>query len=425
MDKEPENERPSRSFTVDPELAEFVKAHYLDEEHLIASDYQLYRINSKGQRWYTRVDDDFEYPTVPSVTTVISESQPMGDGLLKWYCDLGYVEANEASQRAAEYGTWMHIVFGRLLLGEDFPFDNAKLEREIRDYCEAEGVDFAKIDLKSYQNKIKQDVLGFIRWVKEYQIKALAVEAPVWSEKYAGFIDMVVWATMYENGDPETQAKINKRQDIIDENDIRIKDGIKKPLKVPEESQRILIMVDLKSGRSGDWPEWAIQLRAYVLAWNEEHGDGDLQVRRWFNYHCKNYRIPIGKTVKPYAFVEQTYNKEQSKWEHYLDMFHAAGHKIENRTEFLPLEVNLESEITELYETFNPLERFTAEVTHQRLRHVFRSLSEADLDKDEVAAKLFERWGDSDVSEFIELPIELRSDVLEWAKGQEEEDDQD
>lgn len=199
------------------------------------------RYDDHGTRFYGSVRANGKTKAVewyPSVTEVIRKTSPMAPGLLQWYSQHGFKEAERLKNEAAAKGTEMHTIFERYL-------DSITGEQPV-----------ALNDLPTFQAKA---LLSFDKFIHDNEVVALATERRVVNEKYkyAGTVDMVC------------NMNFNK--------------------------QRIVAIVDYKSG-STVYEDYAIQLEMYRLAWNSQHKD--TPVTHIFNWLPKDWNKAPTYTLK-------------------------------------------------------------------------------------------------------------------------------
>jgi len=138
--------------------------------------------------------------------------------------------------------------------------------------------------------KIRKDVLAFAQFVRDYNVKPLAVEIGLVHPDYhyAGCIDLPCVMT-----DPKT-------------------------------GETFPAIVDFKSGRKGFWEEHELQLHLYKWMWNVNYPDA--QIERVFNFAPKDWR-----TDKPtYTLKEQTGSVNAAKLPHLLALASIEDDKREN-----------------------------------------------------------------------------------------------
>lgn len=247
---------------------EEMRAVYFDSEALIEPPYKVYQLNSKGYRYYYRMNENGEPEFYPSVTTILSKVMPKSPHLIKWIADKGLDEAEKYKMERASYGTFMHGVFLRLLIAREYDLD--KLKDELAMFAESErlGANFIY-----YADDLKKDVLAFAAWVMDYDVRPMAVEIPlVHPEKgYAGMLDLP--CTMLD--------KIGGKN-------------------------RIRALVDFKSGRKGFFEEHELQLHLYRDMWNVNFPGKEIE--RVFNFSPKDWR-----KYPNYNFTDQTDSKNAAK----------------------------------------------------------------------------------------------------------------
>jgi hypothetical protein len=307
---------------------ELVKAEFLDDTYIIPQNDIIYRTHINGDRFYFRMDEEGNPIVKASTTTIIKKYSPMSPFLLKWWCDKGYDNAKAALDESSMYGTFLHILWAKLLLRFQIDMSEPGLKEHLAKYCEKENIDF-KYNFKEWHKKIKQDLIGFVQWVQDYKVKPIAIEMSIIGEKYSGTIDLVCELIMNEFLNTETGFV---------------------------EQDKIIAIVDWKSGRNDFYDDYVVQLESYKELWNEKFPDK--KVERIFNYGCKDYRLPIGKTVTPYRFKEQTNNPIRARWQYYLDMYTSENPeiKLESTTEIRDTVITIESDVNSLIASINPLE---------------------------------------------------------------------
>ena len=251
--------------------SEEMKALFFDANALIEPPYRLFQLNSDGHRYYYRfVDDDVRF--YPSVTTLIKQVLPTSPQLIDWMIANGKDGSTEKRDLAAAYGTFMHVQFESLIINRRYDFDN--VPAVLSEYLERENLP-EKV-FNEWLTKIRRDVLAFAQFVKDWNVRPLAVEIGLCSENgFAGCVDLPCLMTDPKSGD-EFRA-----------------------------------IVDFKSGRKGFWDEHEIQLHLYKMMWNENFPD--CQIERVFNFSPKDWRK--GPT---YNLKDQTKSKNAAKIPHLL-----------------------------------------------------------------------------------------------------------
>lgn len=262
---------------------EEMKSLFFDKDTLLEPEYKLYQLNSNGQRYYYRfVDGEPEF--YPSVTTILDRTLKQSPFLIKWLANKGMEEAERYRDERAAYGTFMHAQFEKLLIERTYNLD--MLKENLRLYIESKNL---PQDFIFYADDLKKDMLAFAQFVKDYDVRPLAVEiALVHPDKgYAGMIDL-----------PCTMVK-------------------------PGKDERFRAIVDFKSGRNGFYEGCELQLHMYMDMWNANYPDHTIE--RVFNFSPKDWR------KKPtYNLKEQTDSPNAKKVPYLLELAKIEDGKKEN-----------------------------------------------------------------------------------------------
>lgn len=225
--------------------AQEMRAIYFDRDALREPAYSLYRLDEQGYRYYYRYVDG-KAVLYPSVTTVIKQTTPTSPFLIKWMVENGDA-ATEKRDMAAAYGTFMHIQFERLIILRRYDLDKAGAV--LRDYMEQENIPDKYFF--EWLPRIRKDILAFAQFIKDYEVKPLAVEISLVSEDgYAGCIDL--------------------------------------PCAMTVKGKTFRAIIDFKSGRNGFYEDYEIQLGMYRQMWNENFPDTPIE--RIFNFAPKDWR---------------------------------------------------------------------------------------------------------------------------------------
>lgn len=250
--------------------SEQMQAYFFDEKALRVPNYRLYQLNTRGVRYYYTLNDHGEPTFYPSVTTILQEVMPRNVFLEKWKAEMGWEKANAYTQERANYGTFMHGQIEKLLVARSYDLD--ALKAELAKYIEREQL---PTDFINYAEDLKKDILAFAQFVIDYDIKPLCIEEALFSSKgYAGMIDLV--ANM-------------RRYTVTEEAKAREKKGDKWTEKDEEKySERLVAMVDFKSGRNGFYESHVFQLYMYKDMWEEHYPD--IPIEGVFNWSPKDWR---------------------------------------------------------------------------------------------------------------------------------------
>lgn len=294
-----EIEQPAGAFEIVPGMTvEEMTAMFFDGA-LIEPPYKVWQLNSKGHRYYYKFDDNGNPEFYPSVTTILSQTMPKSEFLIKWIAEKGIDEAERYKAERAAYGTFMHAQFEELIINRFYDLDG--LKAKLKDYIDNNKL---PADFIYYADDFKKDILAFAQFVLDYDVKPLAVEIalvhPV--HNYAGMIDL-----------PCTM------------------------LSKPGSKEYINAIVDFKSGRKGFYEEAEIQLHLYAMMWNENFPD--IPIDRVFNFSPKDWR------KKPtYNLKDQTESPNAKKIPYLLELAAIEDEKRDNTFTAVSGEISLDNE---------------------------------------------------------------------------------
>ena len=229
---------------------EEIRAVFFNADALKEPPYRVFQLNSDGYRYYYRFNEKGEPEFYPSVTTLLKQVMPTPPALLDWMVANGKDGATEKRDIAAAYGTFMHGQFETLIINRRYDFDN--VPAVLLAYMEREHVPESLFS--QWVVKVRKDVLAFAQFVKDYNVKPLAVEIGLVHPKfhYAGCLDLPCVMT-----DPKT-------------------------------AKTFTAIVDFKSGRKGFFEEHELQLHLYREMWNVNFEN--VQIERVFNFSPKDWR---------------------------------------------------------------------------------------------------------------------------------------
>jgi hypothetical protein len=252
---------------------EMMQALFFDSDALREPAYRLYQLNSDGHRYYYRFNESGMPEFYPSVTTLLKQVMPMSPFLLNWMLENGKDGATEKRDLAAAYGTFMHGQFESLIINRRYNFDD--VPDVLSAYILRENLPEKVFD--EWAVKIRKDVLAFAQFVKDFNVRPMAVEIGLVhpEHKYAGCIDMPCIMT-----DPKT-------------------------------AKTFTAIVDFKSGRKGFFEEHELQLHLYREMWNVNYPDKP--VERLFNFSPKDWR-----KSPTYNLKDQTDSPNAKKLPHLL-----------------------------------------------------------------------------------------------------------
>jgi len=264
---------------------EEIKALFFDANALKEPPYRIYQLNTDGYRYYYRFDENGEPHFYPSVTTMLSAVMPTSPYLIEWMMKNGKEGAEEKRDIAAMYGTFMHSQFEEVIINRRYDFDEAP--EKLRDYLDRENLPDKVFN--DWLVKIRKDVLAFAQFVKDYNVRPLAVEIGLVHPKYnyAGCVDMPCI------------------------------------MKDPKTKEDFKAIVDFKSGRKGFYEEHELQLALYTMMWNVNFPD--VKIDRFFNFSPKDWR-----STPSYNLKEQTKSKNIEKIPHLLALAAIEDEKRDN-----------------------------------------------------------------------------------------------
>lgn len=292
------NDQQEGVFNLAPGIsAEEMIAEFFNEDALVEAPEKIYRLSGSKDRYYYSFDPEGEPIFYVSVTTMIKFTMPTSPHLIKWIADMGYDEAQNYAADKADYGTFMHKEINHLIISRRYNLDD--LRPRLKEWIEKEKL---PQDFINYEDQFKKDLLAMAQFLKDYQVKPLAVEIvlPHKEDGYAGAIDLVCEMVVQVDGlDHENPYKTGPRK------------GQPRECKV---DKTVVAIVDHKSGRKGFYPENEIQLQAYKQMWEQHFPNRPIE--KLFNWSPKDWR---GSTPT-YNLKDQTDSKNRKKLEHLVQL---------------------------------------------------------------------------------------------------------
>lgn len=285
---------------------EEIKAEYFNEDALQEQPEPVYRLDSSGHRYYYTFDENGEPRFYVSVTTLIKQTLPTSPQLIKWIADMGYEESQRYAQERAAYGTFMHSQLAELLIARSYNLNG--LKERLKMYIESEQLPG---DFINYADDFKKDILAFAQFMKDTDLKPLAIELVLTNPQdgYAGAIDLCAEITIEEKGFfgdvYKTGANAGKPKET-------------------KRQRRIRAIIDFKSGRKGFFPEHEVQLLAYKTMWNMHFEK--YPVEKVFNWAPKDWR----GTTPTYNFKDQTESKNAQKLPYLVELARIEDEKRDN-----------------------------------------------------------------------------------------------
>ena len=278
--------------------AEEMRALFFDAQALREPPYKLFQINQEGYRYYCRKNDFGEVELYPSVTTLLHQTMPTSPFLIKWMMEQGAEGAVEKRDLAAAYGTFMHAQFESLIINRRYDFDAVPVV--LLDFMQRENIPDKVFN--EWAVKVRKDVLAFAQFVKDYNVKPLAVEIALYHPDYrfAGCVDLPCVMT-----DPKTK-------------------------------ETFTAIVDFKSGRKGFYEEHELQLHLYKSMWDLAFPS--MPVERLYNFSPKDWRK--GPT---YNLKDQTASKSAAMIPHLLNIARIKDEERDNTLTVVRGVLNLDS----------------------------------------------------------------------------------
>lgn len=283
------------------------QADYISEElHLKAG--KIYRIELKRAdgRFYVMFDEDGRPVLLTSGTTAISDGYVDKEkemALSEWRQKLIQkgINPSEFTRFRQDYGTLLHVCYGELLLGQRIPlgsYSDCNLEEYIRTLNETKKLKFSERSIEyllsdEVMTELRKDIMSFMQWVKDYNVKPLAIELMGAYPKYkvGSAIDLVCTIDVTEKVEVDTGEVYSRGP----------RKGEPK-MKTQKIVSRKVVVVDFKSGKKGFYKAYVIQLELYKRILMEEFGIEDLYAA--YNFAPKEWR-----TEPSYTFTRQDENK--------------------------------------------------------------------------------------------------------------------
>lgn len=251
---------------------ETVKPLIIDEtvSGLIGGTQNMYRApfgGGGGGRFYFREG----FPDFYAGYSLWTKSVlPTSQHLIQWKVDNGE-QGELISLTSREYGSIFHITVAR----HENP--NDEFVFKFRGPLAADWVDMIndtvahfglpKMYIETWRSQLKNDMFAYFRWKREHQVKVLAVECPLWDDKFkiATPVDMVV-------------SCLVKKSPYA---------------KVPTEPA--IVGVDFKTGDgSVDYDEYKLQLEFIRYAWNKRFGRTKYKMTHIYNWNPKKRNMSVG-----------------------------------------------------------------------------------------------------------------------------------
>lgn len=266
---------------------EEVLAQFFDKDAIVEATRRIYRVTRTGDRLYYVTD-----PKVivgPGVTTAIKTQAPMSPWLMRWIAEHGTRRAEYMRDSRAAYGTLMHMMFARTLIAGEFAVD--AIPQLITEYMDTERLTF---DTTGWAEDLAQDLVGFASWVRDYNVKPIAIEYPMFDD----------------------EDRVGGTADLPCEIDRYAKESEKKNAKWVVVG-RETAYVDYKSNRESFYDEAAIQGHQYRRMWNKLHPEKPLE--KVYLYGPKDWDA---SSKERYRFSDVTNHPKRDRFATYLRWYH-------------------------------------------------------------------------------------------------------
>lgn len=240
-----------------------------------------------------------------SVTSIIDAQAEEKKFLRQWQSKMGgYDAAQEYMHSRGDYGTLLHILITELFrLGQ---FDLSLLPKILYEYVKRNQIWFQ--DTRGWVSDLENDLTGVMQWVKDYDVKPIALEVPIYVPVYDPHTGEIIYMSA---GTPDLVC------------DMYAKNYSEKTLK--KHRKRVRAVIDFKSGRKGFYEEHEIQANVYKDAWNWNMKNYIVDRRstsRFICDACANW-APTGSrgNKTTYKFTWQTDKDSSQLWYHYVSEF--------------------------------------------------------------------------------------------------------
>lgn len=246
----------------------------------------IYRLTGVKNRIYFTKEDENSPPTVyNSGTTIIDNFRDKNgeEAIHNW--KIGLINSGKDPHvqliKRQNYGTLLHILYGRLLSGETTSFN--KLKEFIISCAKDARISKQVVEklLSTNYMEFQKDVASFLTWIRDYKVQPLAIELMVKSDKYkvATALDLICYINTKEKGYWGEVYKTDSKVTSVKKGD-------------PKETSKMvrkLVIVDFKSGKKGFFPKNVLQLLLSKKIFEESFPD--IKVEGIFNFAPNDWKI--------------------------------------------------------------------------------------------------------------------------------------
>lgn len=275
---------PLKKLRSDRQLPDKIFAPYQDT---LSISRKFFRTDAGEFRYYYRFfkEEIKYYLSVSSLTKLL----PTNQYLIKWMADMGYEEAKEYTEERSQYGNMMHQLQLDSLRQEKVDLKN--INEYVYTYIKKNRLNLEY--LEPWSKELTKDYIAWNEFIFEHNIRPIAIEIPVLSEKYkvGGRIDLVCIISIKEKGFFGEVYKRNSGDNKA--GDPKMSTGY----------VDYVAIIDLKSGKKGFFQGHQFQINVYKLIWNTLFPD--VLVEKCFNWAPKHWRFSTEGGLK-YSLKDQT-----------------------------------------------------------------------------------------------------------------------
>lgn len=289
--------------------------------------HRFYRINTANGRLYYRKDESGKVFTYISATTFVRSVLPTPKHLIEWIRQQGG-DYEKVLDLSANYGTTLHYLCAQLMVDKSLDLD--RIDKMIEPFALQEGFKYWK---QSWADDLKSDLLCFAKFVNDVNFEPLGIEMVLACERLgvAGALDYVGYMDIEVDGFSETE---------------KFKTGARAGEFKPEKKKkRILVIVDLKSGKKGFHQDHVVQLAIHKEALLETFPEFAESGVRVFNFSPKDWR-----TEPSYNLKDQTDEMDMQLLKPMYDIAQIQEKKKDRMVKVFKGVVSLNSDVTENYE---------------------------------------------------------------------------
>ena len=212
----------------------------------IISPHKIYRYDRGDDRYYYTNPENKGAMGYLSVTSFTKKSLATSPHLIDWMIGMGKEAAEFYKNERAAYGTFLHCEIVECIIKGGGDFSDISNRAFVSAVNDGYGYNAA-----TWSSDVVNDIASFFSFVKDRNVKFIAAEFPVFSERYrlAGCIDLVC------------KLEFNRKE--------------------------VNALIDIKSGRKGFTESHELQLHCYKEIWNETF-ESKFPVTHVFNWAPKN-----------------------------------------------------------------------------------------------------------------------------------------